>query len=165
MEVAVQAYTFAAMVLTGALLGLFFDCYRVAGRLLRLRGRVTAVLDLIYWLGATCIALVSACSVQLVRASHVYIPGFSWGCCELLPLAQPVCSGAAVPTGSLGRKAACVVIQGTLVHGGSAIWFGNTAPAFTSGESQEACVKCLAQSKTVADFAEKAALMKFIITQ
>ena len=59
MEVAVQAYTFAAMVLTGALLGLFFDCYRVAGRLLRLRGRVTAVLDLIYWLGATCIALVS----------------------------------------------------------------------------------------------------------
>ena len=59
MDLAVQAYTFAVMLVTGALLGLVFDCYRVAGSMLRVRGSVTFVLDLLYWVVATCIALAS----------------------------------------------------------------------------------------------------------
>ena len=59
MDLAVQAYTFAVMIVTGALLGILFDCYRVAGSMLRVRGRVTLVLDLIYWVVATCIVLAS----------------------------------------------------------------------------------------------------------
>lgn len=60
MELYGQAQTFAFTLLTGAFLGILFDFYRVVRSLLvRPRGAITAIGDLLYWLVATAVVLLS----------------------------------------------------------------------------------------------------------
>ena len=59
MELYVQAQTFTFTLLTGAFLGILFDFYRVVRSVLRPRGAVTALGDLLYWLVATAVVLLS----------------------------------------------------------------------------------------------------------
>ncbi len=59
MELYGQAQTFAFTLLTGVLLGILFDFYRVVRSLVRPRGAVTALGDLLYWLVATAVVLLS----------------------------------------------------------------------------------------------------------
>lgn len=54
-----QARVFGATILTGALLGVLFDFYRVLREVLRPRGYVTAVADLLYWIVATAITILA----------------------------------------------------------------------------------------------------------
>lgn len=56
MDLVSQAETFATLMATGAVLGFFFDFYRVLRGIHKPRNIVTAFGDLIYWLIATVIA-------------------------------------------------------------------------------------------------------------
>lgn len=53
MSLHVQLATLAAMVLSGNVLGILFDSYRVVSRELRLHRRLIPLFDLAYWLAAT----------------------------------------------------------------------------------------------------------------
>lgn len=55
MELDAQVITFAVTIATGALVGLFFDFYRIAYGLLRPRAILTNFTDLMFWLAATVI--------------------------------------------------------------------------------------------------------------
>lgn len=47
------------MVLTGIILALGFDCYRVLRNSLKLRGLATAIGDIVYWLWATAVVFLA----------------------------------------------------------------------------------------------------------
>lgn len=52
-----QVHTFAITLLTGALLGILFDLYRVTSNRLSIRGAMTMVTDFIYWVVATLVVI------------------------------------------------------------------------------------------------------------
>lgn len=54
-----QARVFGATILTGALLGVLFDLYRVLRGVMRPRGYVTAATDLLYWIVATAVTVLA----------------------------------------------------------------------------------------------------------
>jgi len=58
-ELSGQIATFLITALTGAVLGLLFDCYRVLRTKLRFHPVITAGTDLIYWLVATVIVFIA----------------------------------------------------------------------------------------------------------
>ncbi|EAX47248.1 conserved hypothetical protein [Thermosinus carboxydivorans Nor1] len=59
MEINVQASAFLTMVLTGVLLGLLFDFYRVLYSWFKPRWFITAIGDLAYWLAAAAVTFVA----------------------------------------------------------------------------------------------------------
>lgn len=59
MEHSVQLFTFFITIVTGIVLGLVFDCYRVFWRTVKPKLVLTWILDLLYWLIATVIVLVA----------------------------------------------------------------------------------------------------------
>ncbi|SDF16983.1 spore cortex biosynthesis protein YabQ [Sporolituus thermophilus] len=59
MEINVQASAFSTMVLTGMLLGLLFDFYRVLHSCFKPRWFITAIGDLAYWLVAAAVTFVA----------------------------------------------------------------------------------------------------------
>jgi len=59
MELASQIFTFSVTVVTGMVLGMLFDCYRVMRGAFKLTKVITWFTDLLYWLIATTVVFIA----------------------------------------------------------------------------------------------------------
>jgi spore cortex biosynthesis protein YabQ len=59
MEFNSQVVSFLITIVTGAVLGVLFDCYRVLRSTFRTNGRMTSLTDLLYWLVATIVVFLA----------------------------------------------------------------------------------------------------------